>query len=130
MWSSGYGGGAAGGIPATSPASLAGEVAREGPGVERAQWGCSFVAGRHGRRGLAVACAARGARGVGEGGGATHGRSTAHGPAGQSRPRRAVRRRTGGLRGACVATSCASVRALALGAPAQFHLGMFNCKYL
>jgi hypothetical protein len=45
MRSSGYGGGAAGGIPATSPASLAGEVAREGPGVERARWGCSFVAG-------------------------------------------------------------------------------------
>jgi hypothetical protein len=36
----------------------------------------------------------------------------------------------GGLRGARVATPCASARALALGAPAQFHLGLFNCKYL
>jgi hypothetical protein len=38
------GGGAAGGIPAISPANSAGEVAREGPGVERVQWGCSFAA--------------------------------------------------------------------------------------
>jgi hypothetical protein len=38
------GGGAAGEIPATSPASSAGEVAREGPGVERPWWRCSFVA--------------------------------------------------------------------------------------
>jgi hypothetical protein len=64
------------------------------------------------------------------GGGATHERSTAPGPAGQSRPRRAVQRRMGGMRGACVATSCMSARALALGVPAQFHLGLFNCKYL
>jgi hypothetical protein len=78
--------------------------------------------GRRGRRGLAMARTARGAQGVGEGGGATHGRSTAHGPAGQSRPRRAVRRRTGGLRGARVATLFASARALALGAPAQISL--------
>jgi hypothetical protein len=35
MWSKGARGGAAGGIPATSPAGLAGEAAREGPGVER-----------------------------------------------------------------------------------------------
>jgi hypothetical protein len=78
--------------------------------------------GRSGRRGLAIARVARDARGVGEGGGATHGRSTAHGPAGQSRPRRAVRRRTGGLRGARIATLFASARALALGAPAQISL--------
>jgi hypothetical protein len=33
------GGGAAGGIPATSPASSAAEVAREGPGVEMKRLG-------------------------------------------------------------------------------------------
>jgi hypothetical protein len=88
------------------------------------------LGGRCGWRSLAMARVARGAQEVGEGGDATHGRSTWHGPAGQSRPRRAVRRRTGGLRGARVATSCVSARALALGAPAQFHLGLFNCKYL
>jgi hypothetical protein len=38
------GGGATGGIPATSLASSTGEVAREGPGVERTRWGCSFAA--------------------------------------------------------------------------------------
>jgi hypothetical protein len=32
-------GGAAGGIPTTSPASSAGEAAREGPGVERKRLG-------------------------------------------------------------------------------------------
>jgi hypothetical protein len=49
---------------------------------------------RRGRHGLAMARAARGARGVGEGGGATQGGSTARGPAGQSRPRHALRRGT------------------------------------
>jgi hypothetical protein len=49
---------------------------------------------QRGRRGLAMAREARGARGVGERDGATQGRSKARGPAGQGRPRRAVRRGT------------------------------------
>jgi hypothetical protein len=44
---------------------------------------------RHGLRGLAMAHAARGARGVGKEGGAAQGGPTARGPADQGRPQRA-----------------------------------------
>jgi hypothetical protein len=73
------------------------------------------------------AAGTRGERGQGEQGGVAQvGGSTARRPADRGRSRRAVQRRTGGLRGARVATT----RALAPGAPAQFPLGPFNCAYL
>jgi hypothetical protein len=83
------------------------------PATSASCMAATSLGGRRGRRGLAMARAAHGAWEVGEAGRCD-----------------AVRRRTGGLRGARVATSCTSVRALALGAPAQIHLGLFNCKYL
>jgi hypothetical protein len=131
-----------GGVPSFySPLVLAKVVrARQSTGTSRyGRWppatsaactAATTLGGWRGRRGLAMVRAARGAREVGEGGGATHGRSTACGLAGQSRPPCAVWRCTGGLRGARIATSYASARALALGAPAQFDLGLFNCEYL